>query len=101
VKGWLGYFALADARKILQELDSWIRHRLRACVWKLWKRVRTRYRKLRAFGLSEKVVHMVVNTRKGPWRAAMLLNNVLDRTFWVNQGLVSLEQRYVILHQTR
>lgn len=75
LRGWLGYFALADARKILQELDRWIRHRLRACVWTQWKRVRTRHRKLRAFGLPEKGVYMVANTRKGPWRAAMLLNN--------------------------
>ncbi|GGE27852.1 group II intron reverse transcriptase/maturase [Marinithermofilum abyssi] len=101
LKGWLGYFALADARKILQELDGWIRHRLRACVWTQWKRVRTRLRKLRAFGLSEHVARMVANTRKGPWRAAMLLNNVLNRTFWANQGLVSLEQQYVVLRQTR
>ncbi|WP_374214189.1 group II intron maturase-specific domain-containing protein [Candidatus Desulfosporosinus nitrosoreducens] len=29
----MGYYALADARKILMEIDQWIRHRLRMCVW--------------------------------------------------------------------
>lgn len=53
VNGWLGYFALADARKVLVKLDGWLRHRLRACVWETWRRIRTRYRKLRQFGLPE------------------------------------------------
>ncbi len=51
--GWMGYFALADARKILTEIDQWVRHRLRMCVWKQWKKVKTRIRKFRAHGAPD------------------------------------------------
>ena len=68
--GWMGYFALAETPSVFEELDGWIRRRLRLCLWKQWKRVRTRYRELRALGLPEQVVHEFANARKGPWRMA-------------------------------
>nr|WP_242947948.1 hypothetical protein [Carboxydocella sp. ULO1] len=46
-------------------MEGWLRRRLRMCVWKQWKRVRTRYRELRALGLPERVVHRMANARKG------------------------------------
>ena len=48
LNGWLGYYALADAKGVLADVEAWLRHRLRACVWVTWKRVRTRYRTPRA-----------------------------------------------------
>lgn len=36
--GWLGYFALIDTPSILRLLDSWIKRRLRMCLWKNWKK---------------------------------------------------------------
>ncbi|MGB9825768.1 MAG: group II intron reverse transcriptase/maturase, partial [Desulfofundulus sp.] len=68
--GWVGYFALAETPSVFQSLDEWLRRRLRMCLWKQWKRVRTRYRELRALGLPEWVVHQFANARKGPWRMA-------------------------------
>jgi len=98
--GWLGYYALADAKGILARLDSWLRHRLRACVWVQWKRVRTRYRKLRSFGLPEWKVHELANARKGPWRMASgPLNSVLTNAYWRSQGLISLVDRYLEIRQ--
>jgi len=68
--GWIGYFALAETPSIFKNLEGWMRRRLRMCLWKQWKRVRTRYRELRALGLPEWVVHEFANARKGPWRMA-------------------------------
>ncbi|MCL5045480.1 MAG: group II intron reverse transcriptase/maturase, partial [Actinobacteria bacterium] len=34
--GWVGYFALADARSTFEDLDGWLRRRLRMCLWKQW-----------------------------------------------------------------
>lgn len=100
LNGWLGYFALADAKGILEELDGWLRHRLRACQWKQWKRVRTRYRELRRFHLPAWKVHELANTRKGPWRMASgPLNSVLTNAFWRSQGLISLVARYHEIRQ--
>src|SRR5690554_4513542 len=49
--GWCGYFALADTPSIFRNFDSWIRRRLRMCIWKDWKLPRTKVRKL--IGLGE------------------------------------------------
>jgi len=98
--GWLGYYALADAKGILTELDHWLRHRLRACVWVQWKRIRTRYRKLRSFGLPEWKVRELASARKGPWRMASgPLNSVLTVDYWRSQGLISLVDRYLEIRQ--
>ncbi|MCL4535728.1 MAG: group II intron reverse transcriptase/maturase [Bacteroidetes bacterium] len=100
VGGWVSYFALAETPSVLEDLDSWLLRRLRACVWKTWKRVRTRYHKLRGLGLPEDVVGFTANTRKGAWRIAASppLQQGLNRAYWAGLGLVGLLSRY---HQRR
>ena len=44
--GWCGYFALADTKSVFKELDGWIRRRLRMCLWKNWKKPKTKIRNL-------------------------------------------------------
>jgi RNA-directed DNA polymerase len=51
--GWCGYYALADTTRIFQELDEWIRRRLRMCMWKQWKLPRTKVKKLEALGIPK------------------------------------------------
>jgi len=99
--GWVGYFALADMSNRLEDIEGWLRRRLRMCLWKQWKRVRTRYRELRALGLPEWVVHQLANTRKGYWRiAGGPLNNALNTAYWQAQGLMSLTERYHFIRST-
>lgn len=50
--GWKNYFKLAETPGTFQELDQWIRHRLRAMQLKAWKRGRTMFRELRKLGAS-------------------------------------------------
>ncbi|WP_278308212.1 group II intron maturase-specific domain-containing protein, partial [Carboxydocella sp. ULO1] len=84
---------------VFQEIEGWLRRRLRMCVWKQWKRVRTRYRELRALGLPERVVHIMANARKGYWRMSRQLNNALNNAYWQSQGLKSLTERYHRIRQ--
>ncbi|HGM8576868.1 TPA: reverse transcriptase domain-containing protein, partial [Streptococcus pyogenes] len=44
--GWCGYFGLADTSSTFKSLDSWIKRRLRMCLWKNWKKPQTRVRNL-------------------------------------------------------
>jgi group II intron reverse transcriptase/maturase len=98
--GWIGYFALADTPSVFKDIEGWMRRRLRMCLWKQWKRVRTRYRELRALGLPEWVVHHFANARKGPWRMAHgPMNRALGNSYWQSQGLMSLTERYSYLRQ--
>ena len=93
--GWIGYFALAETPSVVEELDEWVRRRLRLCLWRQWRRVRTRYRELRRLGVPERNVHVLANTRCGPWRiAGGALNRVLDAAFWRQHGLESVTERY-------
>lgn len=102
LRGWLGYFALADTPSVFRDLDGWIRRRLRMLLWRQWKRVRTRYRELRNLGLPEWVVSQLANTRKGCWRiAAGPLSSALPSTYWEALGLLSLRNRYQLLRQTQ
>jgi len=52
-RGWVVYFRLADAKASFEDLDKWLRRKLRCIVWRQWKRPRTRYRELRRHGLDE------------------------------------------------
>ncbi len=52
VRGWVNYFRLADMKKLLRETDEWARRRIRAVYWKQWKKVKTKYRMLKALGLE-------------------------------------------------
>ena len=102
LRGWIGYFALVDTPSILRKLDSWIRRRLRMCLWKQWKLPRTRVRKLKGLGVPFGKAFEWGNSRKGYWRIANspVLHKTLDNAFWHNQGLESLYERYIKLRQT-
>lgn len=91
LRGWMGYFRLADITGIFKELDGWIRHRLRAYQWRQWPRIRTRLKHLRALGLAERRAREIAFSRKGPWRTAHgPLNSALPNAYWRQQGLFSL-----------
>lgn len=95
--GWLGYFRLASAKNHCEQLDEWIRRRLRMCLWKQWKRVRTRIRELRALGVPNWACFVMANSRRGPWEMSRNLNNALSTSFWKAKGLKSLLSRYLEL----
>ena len=94
--GWINYFRYADMKGLMEETDEWLRHRIRAVYWKQWKRVRTRYKMLRALHLPEWKVHELANCRKGTWRAAKMLNAALTKTIIVDRlGYPSMSTHYL------
>lgn len=68
--GWVNYFKLADMKSLLPKVDEWYRRRLRAVIWKRWKRIRTRGRNLIKLGIQKYKAWEFANTRKGYWRTA-------------------------------
>lgn len=96
VSGWVNYYRYADMKGLMEELDEWLRHRIRAIYWKQWKKVRTRYKMLRALHLPEWKVHEMANCRKGTWRAATMLNSALTKRVIVDRlGYPSLSAHYL------
>jgi group II intron reverse transcriptase/maturase len=95
LRGWIGYFRLADTPSVFEGLDSWIRRRLRQMVWKRWKRGRTRYRELVALGVPrERAALGAVGT--SPWRMSRtpVVNEALSNAYWQKLGLEGIGQRY-------
>ena len=89
--GWKGYFRLAQTPRVLQELDEWLRHRLRAIQLKHWKRGSTMYRELRTLGATHAVAHQVAANSRRWWRnSAKLLNRVLTIAWFDRLGLPRL-----------
>lgn len=94
--GWINYYRYADMKGLMETTDEWLRHRIRAVYWKQWKRVRTRYRMLRALHLPEWKIHEMANCRKGVWRAAIMLNTALTKKILVDKlGYPSMTAHYL------
>lgn len=70
IRGWSNYFSLAGYKRILEDWDKWLRHRIRMCIWKSWKRVRTRYHNLQKLVADENRVRVAAFSRKSYWRMA-------------------------------
>ena len=70
MRGMMEYYKLADAKTFFAETDQWYRRRLRMCIWKCWKRVKTRFKNLMRCGISKWWAWQWANTRKGYWHMA-------------------------------
>lgn len=94
VTGWVNYFKLADMKKTLIGIDEWLRRRIRAIYWKQWKKVKTRYKMIKQYNLPKWKVRELANCRKGVWRAALMLNQVLNNKEIDRLGYVTLSAYY-------
>ena len=94
IHGWVNDFKLIDMKQLLMEVDTWIRRKIRAIYWKQWKKVRTRYCMMRQYAIPEWKVHELVNCRKGPWRAALMLSSVLTNKKIARPGYISMTSYY-------
>lgn len=47
IRGWVQYFKLADMKGIMQDIDEWLRRRIRMITWKRWKRLKQKVKTFR------------------------------------------------------
>ena len=97
VRGWVEYFRLADMKTLLKTTDEWARRRIRAVYWKQWKKIRTRYRMLKALGMEHWKALELAWSRKGYWRMAQVLNQVFSNKIIAKLGYTSLLDYYLIV----
>ena len=95
-RGWVNYFKLADMSSALKEIDGWIRRRLRACIWKTWKKILTRFNNLSKLGIDRNKAWEFANTRKGYWRISNspILSRSITNERLVRRGYVSMSTMY-------
>jgi hypothetical protein len=100
--GWVNYFYKANARQHLIRLDEWIQARLRMCIWKQWKKVRTRVSNLRKLGANPQKAYEWGNTRKGYWRTAHspILQTTITTERLKQKGYAPLMDTYTLRRKT-
>lgn len=92
LRGWITYFQITQTRGVLEDLDGWVRRRLRCLLWRQWKRTRTRERKLLALGLDAERAWCSAMNGRGPWwnAGASHMNQAFPALFFMRMGLLSL-----------
>lgn len=100
MEGWLGYYSLAEMGSRLQQVNEWLRRRIRQIYWKRWKRVRNRFRELKRLGIDEGKAWEWANSRLGYWRVAgsWILTRTLTNKYLASQGYLDISERYKVLH---
>ena len=95
VRGWVEYFKLADMKGLLERTDKWARRRIRAVYWKQWKKIKTKYRMLKALGMEDWKARELACSRKGYWRMAKALNQIFSKKIIAKLGYTSMLDYYL------
>jgi len=101
--GWLGFFSIVGEGelRLLKIIDSHIRHRLRAIMFKQWKRKRTIARRLIKMGAKARTVWNALYTGcRRLWKLSgtIMANSTIRNAYFVGKGLVLLSVRWEASH---
>lgn len=92
---WSAYFALAETPSVFEDVDRWLRRRLRQVRWKEWKRPKARRHNLLKLGIPPRKAREWAGSGKGYWRVAgSFLHNALPNSYWATMGLIALSDRW-------
>lgn len=96
LRGWMSYFRLTQVKGILEDLDGWIRRKLRCLLWRQWKRPFTRMKSLKRAGLAEERAWRSATNGRGPWwnSGASHMNQAFKKAWFAKLGLISLLDYY-------
>ena len=100
LRGWMGYFGIVKYYTPIPEMDSWLRRRIRMCLWKTWRRVRTRVRELLKLGTPLKATLLTAMSRRGPWHLSRTKATQMGMSdkWLAEQGLISVKDLWIRIH---
>lgn len=61
---------MANMKRLLMDIDEWLRRRIRMCIWKSWKIPKCRTANLIRCGIPKGNAYEWGNTRLGYWRVS-------------------------------
>lgn len=82
-RGWINYFRMANIYGKLKAMDSWLRNRLRYCIWHDWKKIERKRKNLMRLGVDKSHAYAWSRTRMGGWRVAQ--SPILVTTITINR----------------
>lgn len=96
IRGWMQYFRKAEVKVTFEELDQWLRRKLRCIVWRQWKKPRTRAKKLLARGLDTETAWRSAYSGRGPWwnAGASHMHQAWPTRVFSRLGLMSFQQEH-------
>jgi len=92
LRGWTSYFRCAEVKDVWQELDGWLRRKLRGRLWRQCKRPYARAKMLMKRGLNDARAWRSATNGRGAWwnAGASHLNHAFPKSYFDHMGLVSL-----------
>jgi group II intron reverse transcriptase/maturase len=100
LKGWAGYFHITERPTALEDVDGWIRRRLRCFKMKQWKtKFSTWVRELKRLGLPEWQAQKLGGSRRGWWAlsASPQAQQAFSPAYFQGKGLTILLDRCLAL----
>jgi RNA-directed DNA polymerase len=96
IRGWTAYYRLSRVVNVFEELDQWLRRKLRAVLWRQWKRGRTRFDELRRRGLTAEHARLGARNGHGSWwnAGASHMNAAVPILALRQLGLVSFVEEH-------
>ena len=99
-RGWLNYYGIASMKSNIDDINGWLYHRIRMCIWKQWKKPRTKYKNLVKLGIPEHYAATIANSRRKYW---YISNNkaviwALNKERLINSGFYDLATAYQSVH---
>ena len=98
--GWLNYYGIASMKSNIDDINGWLYHRIRMCIWKQWKKPRAKARNLIKMGVPEVLAMQAGNTRRGHWFAThtVAVNMAMTKERLINSGFYDLATAYQSVH---
>jgi len=95
-RGWINYFKFASIYNKLNELDGWLRNRIRYCIWHDWKKPERKRKNLIRLGVDPDHAYQWSRSRKGGWAIAQspILNTTITVARLTQRGYESLLTHY-------
>ena len=92
LRGWVAYFRLSQVKNVFEEMDQWIRRKMRLILWRQWKRPRTRAKKVIRLGIDRARAYPSAYNGRGPWwnAGASHMNAAVPAKWLQHQGFMSL-----------
>ena len=99
-RGWLNYYGIASMKNNIDELNGWLYHRIRMCIWKQWKNPKTKVRNLIKMGVPDDLAHMAGHSRRGYWFTThtVAINMAMTKERLIKSGFYDLATAYQSVH---
>ena len=99
-RGWLNYYGIASMKNNIEDINKWLYHRIRMCIWKQWKKPKTKIRNLVKMGVPLELAWKAGNSRRGYWFTTytLAINMAMTKERLINSGFYDLATAYQSVH---